>query len=60
METGWLIELLPQTTSVQYWAGGAAWTTNNQLAIRFARECDAVMVAECLRVQYRATEHQWG
>lgn len=64
METGWLIERKNTGTCMCLGAspcGGLRWTVPN-LAIRFAREQDAVAMAQLLvpKENTSVTEHQWG
>jgi hypothetical protein len=72
-ESGWVLERGDSEVSRPlYWTGVAlgsnpdTWSFDNLLAVRFAREVDAQVVAHNLmgrgdsRMQVRIKEHGWG
>ena len=68
-EIGWLIEVnLPSSGSPSWlWLGqyGACWTEDSNVALRFARECDAkaYLSAHAIpdyRTYVTVTEHVWA
>lgn len=65
-ETAWLIErrVPGETEGPRYLMGirqgyGAMWTTDHDVAVRFAREIDASRIAENLECPAAAIEHMW-
>jgi hypothetical protein len=64
-ETAWLIELAPGRGTPTWWGRVddediLGWTTDNQKAIRFAREQDAqAIIDDTGWNDVKATEHMW-
>lgn len=70
-EYGWLIELAEQRPGGPvYWSGLTPmprerivmpeWTTDNLLAVRFARKEDGERVARGIPLETKVVEHGWG
>jgi hypothetical protein len=66
-ESGWVIEHRESDPSAPLYLTVYSerwdWTKNHMLAIRFAREVDARIVAEVIHGRahsHRFCEHQWG
>ena len=61
-EYGWVIELTASDPSApRFWAGSSLWSDDHQMALRFAREKDAVRAAMLMLdgMNVRICEHGW-
>lgn len=59
IETGWLVEL--RKLDGPLWWKGDGWTTDPNVAVRFARADDAQRIIDTFRFRNAIpTEHQWG